>query len=376
MENEPLLMIPGPVPVPEKVRMAMLRQAINHRGPEFGAIYAESVRVLKSLFRTGNELFILSGSGTAAMEAAIGNFGMDRKIVSLVNGKFGERMGKIGERYGEVTLVQSDWGAPLDLEGLERALEEGAELVTLVHNETSSGIKNPAAAVGKLARKHGALFVMDGITSIGGDVVDVDGWGVDVAFVGSQKCLAAPPGLSAISVSKKAWERLSEKRPYYLDLAAYRKSAANTPMETPYTPAVPLFLALHEALAIVEKEGLEKRIVRHRRLAEAVRAAVAAWALPMFPRLDPLHEYSNTVTAVAIPEGVNEKVLKATVKGFGIEIAGGQDQLKGKIFRIGHMGAVGAPEVLATLSAVEFALGKAGWKTRESGVSAAARVLG
>ena len=356
--------------------MAMLRQAINHRGPEFGAIYAESVRVLKSLFRTGNELFILSGSGTAAMEAAIGNFGKDRRIASLVNGKFGERMGKIGQRYGDVTVIPSDWGTPLDLAGLEKALEEGAELVTLVHNETSSGIRNPAAEVGRLARKHDALFVMDGITSIGGDVVDVDGWGVDVAFVGSQKCLAAPPGLSAISVSRRAWDRLSEKRPYYLDLAAYRKSAAGTPMETPYTPAVPLFLALREALAIVEKEGMERRIERHRRMAEGVRAAVLAWGLPLFPSPDALHAYSNTVTAIALPDGVNEKVLRATVKGLGIEIAGGQDHLKGKIFRIGHMGAVGAPEILATLGAVEFALGKAGWKVRESGVAAAGRVLG
>jgi aspartate aminotransferase-like enzyme len=375
MENEPLLMIPGPVPVPEQVRMAMMRQAINHRGPAFGAVYAESVRVLKDLFHTGNELFVISGSGTAAMEAAIGNFGRDRKIAALENGKFGERMGKIGQRYGEVTVVRSDWGTPLDLDGLERALESGAELVTMVHNETSAGIKNPAEVVGKMARKHGALFVMDGITSIGGDLVDVDGWGVDVAFVGSQKCLAAPAGLSAISVSKRAWERLCEKRPYYLDLAAYRKSAASTPMETPYTPAVPLFLALREALGIIEREGIPKRIERHRRMAEAVRAAVSAWGLPMFPKPDALHAYSNTVTAVAVPDGVNEKVLRATVKGFGIEIAGGQDHLKGKIFRIGHMGAVGAPELLATLGAVEFALGKAGWKAKESGVVAACRVL-
>ena len=356
--------------------MAMMRQAINHRGPAFGAIYAESVRVLKDLFHTENELFVISGSGTAAMEAAIGNFGRDRKIAALENGKFGERMGKIGQRYGDVTVLRSDWGTPLDLDGLERALAEGAELVTMVHNETSAGIKNPAEVVGRIARKHGALFVMDGITSIGGDLVDVDGWGVDVAFVGSQKCLAAPAGLSAISVSKKAWERLSEKRPYYLDLAAYRKSAAGTPMETPYTPAVPLFLALREALGIIEAEGIQKRIGRHRRMAEAVRAAVAAWGLPMFPKPDGIHAYSNTVTAVAIPDGVNEKVLRATVKGFGIEIAGGQDHLKGKIFRIGHMGAVGAPELLATLSAVEYALGKAGWKARESGVQAACRVLG
>jgi aspartate aminotransferase-like enzyme len=375
MENEPLLMIPGPVPVPEQVRMAMMKQAINHRGPAFGAVYAESVRVLKDLFRTGNELFIISGSGTAAMEAAIGNFGRDRKIAALENGKFGERMGKIGQRYGEVTVIKSDWGTPLDLDGLEKALGEGAELVTMVHNETSTGIKNPAEVVGKMAREHGALFAMDGITSIGGDHVDVDGWGVDIAFVGSQKCLAAPAGLSAVSVSKRAWERLSEKRPYYLDLAAYRKSAASTPMETPYTPAVPLFLALREALGIIEAEGLAKRIERHRRMAEAVRAAVGAWGLPMFPKPDAIHAYSNTVTAVAIPDGVNEKVLRATVKGFGIEIAGGQDHLKGKIFRIGHMGAVGAPELLATLSAVEFALGKAGWKAKESGVAAACRVL-
>jgi aspartate aminotransferase-like enzyme len=375
MENEPLLMIPGPVPVPEQVRMAMMRQAINHRGPAFGAVYAESVRVLKELFHTGNELFIISGSGTAAMEAAIGNCGRDRKIVSLENGKFGERMAKIGQRYGEVTVVKSGWGTPLDLDGLEKALGNGAELVTMVHNETSAGIRNPAELVGKMVRRHDALFVMDGITSIGGDHVDVDGWGVDVAFVGSQKCLAAPTGLSAISVSKRAWERLSEKRPYYLDLAAYRKSAANSPMETPYTPAVPLFLALREALGIIEKEGLAKRIERHRRMAEAVRAAVAAWGLPMFPKPDALHAYSDTVTAVAIPDGVNEKVLRATVKGFGIEIAGGQDHLKGKIFRIGHMGAVGVPEILATLAAVEFALGKAGWKAGESGVAAACRVL-
>ncbi|HTY51893.1 MAG TPA: alanine--glyoxylate aminotransferase family protein [Methanomicrobiales archaeon] len=376
MENEPLLMIPGPVPVPERVRMAMLRQAINHRGAVFGTVYAESVKALKGLFGTGNELFIISGSGTAAMEAAIGNFGRDRRIVSLVNGKFGERLAEIGQRYGEVQVLASEWGTPLDLAGLEKALEEGAELVTMVHNETSSGVKNPAEAVGKLARKHDALFVMDGITSIGGDVVEVDRWGVDVAFVGSQKCLAAPAGLSAISVSGRAWDRIAGKRPYYLDLAAYRKNAAKSPMETPYTPAVPLFLALHEALAIIEKEGPGKRIERHRRMAEAVRAAVKAWGLPMFPRLDTLHAYSNTVTAVAIPDGVDEKVLRSTVKGFGIEIAGGQDRLKGKIFRIGHMGAVGAPEILATLSAVDFALGKAGWKAKESGAAAAAKVLG
>ena len=368
-------MIPGPVPMPERVRYAMLRQAINHRGAEFGAVYADIVRVLRMYFGTTNDLFVLSGSGTAAMEAAIGNFGAGRKIVSLVNGKFGERLGKIGQRYGTVQVLNSEWGTPLDLAGLEKSLAAGAEMVTFVHNETSAGIRNPAPEIARMAKKAGALVIMDGITSIGGDEVKVDAWGVDVAFMGSQKCFAAPAGLSAISVSKKAWDMLSERRPYYLDLAAYRKSAGNSPMETPYTPAVALFLALREALLIAEAEGVEARIARHRKMADAVRAAVGAWGLTLFPKVDAHHTYSNTATAVNVPAGVPEKELRSAVKGLGIEIAGGQDALKGKIFRIGHMGAVGAPEILAALGATEYGLAKAGWKVKASGVAAAAGKL-
>ncbi|MCK9308330.1 MAG: aminotransferase class V-fold PLP-dependent enzyme, partial [Methanoculleus sp.] len=149
MEYEPLLMIPGPVPVPQRVRAAMTRQAINHRGPEFGAAYADTVRVLKTLFGTTDELYVISGSGSAGMEAGIANFARDRKIVSLVNGKFGERFAKIGARYGNVTPLESEWGTPLNLAALEQELEAGAEVVTMVHNETSAGIKNPAPEVGK-----------------------------------------------------------------------------------------------------------------------------------------------------------------------------------------------------------------------------------
>jgi aspartate aminotransferase-like enzyme len=375
MENESLLMLPGPVPVPERVRMVMMRQAINHRGGEFGSLYAECVRILKPLFGTKSDLFIISGSGTAAMEAAVANFGRDRKIASLVNGKFGERLYKISERYGTAIEIGSAWGTPLNLELLESHLEEGVELVTLVHNETSAGIKNPAEEVGKLARKHGALLIMDGITSIGGDEVEADQWGVDVAFVGSQKCLAAPAGLSAISVSKRAWDHLSEKRPYYLDLAAYRKSASSTPMETPYTPAVPLFLALHEALRIVENEGIAARIERHRRLSRAVREAALTWGLTLFPTLDDYHRYSNTATAIRYPSEMKDSDMRSRVKKMGIEIAGGQDSLKGKIFRIGTMGAVNAPEILATLAAVEHALRTLGFPVQGNGVDAACEVL-
>ncbi|MBP1928828.1 aspartate aminotransferase-like enzyme [Methanolinea mesophila] len=376
MEKEPLLMLPGPVPMPERVRAAMMRQAINHRGAEFGAVYADCVRVLKTAFGTQNELFVISGSGTAAMEAAVGNFGRGKKIACLVNGKFGERLYKISQRYGTAIEIGSEWGTPLDLAGLEAALQDGAEVVTLVHNETSAAIKNPAEKVGKLARKYDALFVMDGITSIGGDVVQADAWGADIAVVGSQKCLAAPAGLSAISVSERAWSRIAENRPYYLDLAAYRKSAGSKIMETPYTPAVPLFLALREACLILEEEGLGPRIERHRRLSSSVRAAAEAWGLSLFPTIDSDHAYSNTVTAISIPDGVNDSDFRGTVKKMGIEIAGGQDHLKGRIFRIGSMGAIGAPETLATLAAVQYALVKQGFRLKGDGVMAAAGVLG
>ncbi len=375
MEHEPLLMIPGPVPVPQRVRAAMTLQAINHRGPEFGAAYADTVRVLKTLFGTESDLYIISGSGSSGMEAGVANFARDRSIVSLVNGKFGDRFAKIGERYaGSITVLESDWGTPLDLEGLERELEAGAEVVTMVHNETSAGIKNPAPEVGKLARKHDALFIMDGVTSIGGDDVRMDEWGVDIAVTGSQKCLAAPAGLAAIAVSERAWDRLAEERPFYLDMAAYRKSGSKAAMETPYTPAVPLFLALREACRIIEEEGIPARIARHRRMTDAVRAAAKAWGVDLFPELDALHTYSNTVTALRIPDGITDDALRGTVKKFGIEIAGGQDHLKGKIFRIGTMGSVGAQEILATAAAIQYALRKAGFAAGD-GVEAAAGVL-
>lgn len=376
MENEPLLMLPGPVPMPERVRAAMTRQAINHRGAEFGAIYADSVRVLKSLFGTENELFVLSGSGTAAMEAAVANFCAKTAVACLENGKFGERLKKIAGRYGTAVPVVSEWGTPLDLDALEQALEEGARAVTLVHNETSAGIKNPAPEIGAIARKHDALFIMDGVTSIGGDLVEADRWGVDIALTGSQKCLAAPAGLSAISVSGRAWEQLAEERPYYLDLLAYRKSAAKKPMETPYTPAVPLYAALREACRIIEEEGLAMRIARHKRMSEAVRTAARAWGLEIFPTLDAVHAYSNTVTALRIPDGISDAALRGGVRELGVIIAGGQDHLKGRIFRIGTMGAVGAPEVLATLAAVERALRSLGFVPEDDGVQAAAEVLG
>jgi aspartate aminotransferase-like enzyme len=376
MEKELLLMLPGPVPMPERVRYAMMRQAINHRSPEFGAVYADCVRVLKTAFGTTNDLFVISGSGTAGMEAAIANVGKDKHIACITNGKFGERLLKISQRYGQAHEIKSEWGTPVNLETLKAQLEAGAQVVTLVHNETSAGIKNPAEEIGKLCRKHDALFIMDGITSIGGDVVEADKWGVDIAITGSQKCLAAPAGLAMVSVSARAWERVTKNPPFYLDLAAYRKSASGKPMETPYTPAVPLFLALREACLIIEEEGLPARIARHQKMSGAVQAASKVWGLSLFPKTDKLHSPSSTVTAIEYPAGVKDDDMRGIIKKMGIVIAGGQDHLKGKIFRIGSMGAVSAPEILATLAATQHALRKCGFRTQGDGVEAASEVLG
>jgi len=360
LENT-LLMIPGPVPIAPRVQRAMSKPMFGHRGEEFGAIYDESREILAQLFRTSNEIFIIPGSGTASMEAAIGNLiGKNDTIITIENGKFGERLCDIGDRYGRAVKLQYEWGTPIDLDAVESALEQGAKAIAMVHNETSAAIRNPVEKVAELAKKHGALFIMDAITTVGGDTVLVDEWGVDIAFMGSQKCIAAPPGLSAITVSDAAWDAMVDNRPYYLDLKAYRKSGSNNPSQTPYTPGVPLFCAMLEALRIVQEEGMEKRKYRHSRGAAAVRAVAKALNIELFPRIDQYHSYSNTVTAMNIPQGITDKQLRGEMLDMNIQISGGQAHLKGKIFRIGSMGNFTATDMITTISILELVLHRHG----------------
>lgn len=378
LENT-LLMIPGPVPVAPRILRAMSKPIIGHRGKEFGDLYSECRSTLQELFATKNEIFIISGSGSCAMEAAVGNvIGENDTLVTIENGKFGERFREIGERYGMVKPVKFDWtkGESIELDKIESALAEGAKAVTLVHNDTSVGIKNPAKEIGELARKYGALFVMDGVTTIGGDEVFVDKWGVDIAVVGSQKCIGAPPGLSAISVSNKAWDSIVEKPPYYIDLKAYRKSANKETAQTPYTPAVPLFFAFQEALRIVKEEGLDARIKRHAMYAEALRAAVDAMNVEMFPQLNKYSRYSNTVIAMKIPTGIDDKKLRGGMKELGVQVSGGQGTLEGKIFRIGSMGNISKLDILSAVQVLEIVLHKNGVVKRIGpGIEAAVNIL-
>ncbi|SFM22145.1 pyridoxal-phosphate-dependent aminotransferase family protein [Methanolobus profundi] len=376
--EDTLLMMPGPVPVAPRVLRAMSKPMINHRGAEFSAMYDDCCEILADVFQTKNDIFILSGSGTAAMEAAVGcTVGKDDVVVALENGKFGERFKDIAARYGNVNALQIEWGHSFDLSEVEKKLEEGAKAITLIHNETSVGIQNPAEEIGKLAKKHDALFIMDGVTTLGGDTVKTDEWGVDIAVVGSQKCLAAPPGLSMISVSERALAAMDEKDalPYYLDLKAYKKSGDKS--QTPYTPAVPLFFGLQEALHIVKEEGMDARINRHATGAKAIRAAATAMGLEMFPQLNDDHShYSNTVTAMKAPEGVTGNDIKKDMMARGITIAGGQSHLSGKIFRIGSMGNVQPKDIMLTIQELEVVLKKRGVVSELGpGVEAASDVL-
>ncbi len=350
--DDGLLMIPGPVKLHERIIRAMARQMISHRSSDFEEIFHFCINQLKPLFGTDGDIAIISGSGTAGMESAIASFSKVKRIACIDNGKFGERFAKIASKYVDVDHLRFDWGESINLERVEESLANGSDAIAFVHNETSTGILNPAEEIARIARRYDALVIMDGITSIGGDVVEMDRWKVDVAVVGSQKCIGAPPGLAAVAVRDRAWEFYSEKVPYYFDLKAYVKKAEEK--QTPYTPAIPLFLALAEALKIIEEEGIQNRISRHRKLAHAVRTWAFDAGLDLFPKIDEYSCYSNTVTAIKLPKGITDRELRGALKEeYGVTISGGQEHLKGKIFRIGHMGNVTKRDLLATLSAVE-----------------------
>lgn len=376
--EDTLLMIPGPVKVAPRVLRAMSRSMISHRSGEFGAIFSDCAGLLKQFFETKNDVVIMTGSGTVGMDAAVGSvIGKDDKIVTITNGKFGERFTEIGERYGKAVPVNFEWGTPFDLEKIEAALEQGAKAVAMVHNETSVGLTNPAKEVGKLARKHDAVFIVDGISSIGGNEFLTDDWNVDIAITGSQKALAVPPGLAVVSVSQRAEEKFLPKSVgYYADLKAHLKSARKSPAQTPFTPAVPLFFALQEALHMAAEEGFAARRARTAKQAESVRMAAKALGIDLFPKVDDLSHYSNTVTAMKMPEGVTDDKLRGGMKKQGVIVSGGQEKLKGKIFRIGTMGVCSSGDILRTIQTLELVLAKEGrLADRGAGVEAASKVL-
>jgi aspartate aminotransferase-like enzyme len=370
-------MIPGPVELTPEVLSETGRPPMGHRTPDFDEILTQCWEDLKYVYQTKNDVILITASGTAAMDAAVSSTIQEGdEFVCIGGGKFGERFSLIIKSYGGVVKeVPVEWGKTFDAEEVEKAVSDsGAKAITLTHNETSTGVLHDAETIGKIAKENGCLFIMDAITSLGGDEVKTDDWGVDICVGGSQKCLAAPPGLSMAAVSEKAWDTIenNDTKNYYLNLALYRKSLKKN--TTPFTPSVNLIYGLSRALKEIKEEGLENRIKRHRTLARATRAAVTAMNLELFADQSAL---SNTVTSIKIPDGMSDDDVRGEMKRrFNILLAGGQEHLKGKIFRIGHMGNVGRVELESVLSALESVLQKGGHDLKlGDGVKAAQEVF-
>ncbi|MGC9517053.1 MAG: pyridoxal-phosphate-dependent aminotransferase family protein [Methanomicrobiales archaeon] len=363
--HETLLMIPGPTRVAPRVLKAMSENVVNHRSAIFGKILTETTQMMSDVFKTDNQSYILTGSGTAAMEAAMANIlEKDDKILNVVGGKFGQRFMQIVQAHGGKTVdIEVEWGTAVTPDEIAYTLEENDDIkaVTVVHNETSTGVASPIKEIGKVMSDYEAIYVVDTVSSLGGDEVDVDGYGIDICVTGSQKCLAAPPGLAAITLSDDAWSIVdkTESNTYYLDLKKYRKSGQSEPPETPYTPSVSLMYAMHEALTVIMEEGLLNRIRRHQLAAKATRNAIKALNLELFPKEE---VSSTTVTAVNMPEGLTDRELRGTMRNkYHVELAGGQDHLKGNIFRIGHMGNITHRELITTISSLEMTLREFGF---------------
>jgi aspartate aminotransferase-like enzyme len=381
MQDKLTLMIPGPTPVPETVLQALGRHPIGHRSADFQKIVKHTTEQLQWLHQTKNDVLVITGSGTAAMEAGIINtLSKGDRVLCGNNGKFGERWVKVAKAYGlQVEEIAAPWGHPLDPEAFRTALEADGEkaikAVILTHSETSTGVINDLRTIARYATAHGtALTIADCVTSLGATDVPMDAWGIDVIGSGSQKGYMMPPGLSFVAMSERAWtayER-SDLPKFYLDLGKYRKSAKND--SNPFTPAINLYFALEAALKMMEKEGLEAIFARHARHQRATTAAMKAIGLPLYAAEG---HGSPAITAVA-PEGLDAEVLRKEVKNrFDILLAGGQDHLKGHVFRIGHLGFVCDRDILAAVAAIEATLEALGLAKAPvgSGVAAAAAAL-
>lgn len=353
-----IFLLPGPVKMHPRVRMAMAAPAMAHRSPEFSAINHRLFDGMKRLMET-DRVAVLAGSGTAGMDAAVSNLvHWNDKAVGLDNGKFGARMGQLVQRYAgdNGVVLTAEWGHGFDLDAVERELQEGATAVAFSLNETSTAVMNDGAAIAGLCRKHDALSIADTITATGSVPAPMKEWGLDVSIVGSQKCIGGPSGLCFVGLSDRAYERLDSPS-LYLDLKRYVDRAEKDD-QTPFTAAVPLHMACVEALDRVFEEGLEARYARTRTLANACRAAAEAAGLEL--AADEAVR-SDTVTAIRYPDGIQDKDIRPMLKDrFGVVVAGAQDQWKGDVFRIGHMGDTTWAELAAGWAAIEAALAKAG----------------
>ena len=359
------LRIPGPTPCPKEVLQAMGRQMINHRGPEFAKILNNVTAKLQQLFQTKNDLFLLSGSGTGGLEAAVVNtMSPGDKVLSVSIGVFGDRFATIAEKFGaEVTRLSFEWGKAADPDAVRKALKAEPKIKTVLvtHNETSTGVTNDLASISSIVKEADKLLVVDAISSLGSIDLPVDKWHCDVTVTGSQKGWMVPPGLAMVSVSQEGWQANQKaKMPrFYWDFGKAKSYLEKG--ETPWTPVVSVFFALEVALDMILKEGMANVFARHTRIGKAAREGIKALGLPIFAEES---HASNTVTSVAAAGGLDiKKMRKILREEYEVVLSGGQQKLDGKIFRIGHLGWVTEADIKEVLSAIKKVLPQAGFRS-------------
>jgi len=370
------LLAPGPTQVPPDVLLEMAKPVFHHRTAAYRKLHQEVLEDLKAIFRTKNDVYTMTSSGTGSMESSVVNVvSPGDKTLVVQGGKFGERWVQLSKAFGANPIVINvEWGKPADPEEIRKQLKANPDVVavytTLV--ETSTGVVTDMQAIGSIVKETNALLVCDGISSVGAIPMETDAWGIDMLVVGSQKALMLPPGLAFITVSPKAWKAIDARKPaaYYFDLKKARKNIAT--FDNPWTPAVTLMVGLKKSLELIKQRGIEQIWKDHARLARATRAAVKAMGLKLFA--DPP---ADCVTAVLMPESIDgETVFKKLRGDHGITIAGGQDQAKGRIIRISNMGYVDDSDVVIIISALERVLAEMGHKfALGSGLAAAQQEL-
>ena len=372
------LMAPGPTPVAEHVALEMAHPMIHHRTPQFSKIFAEAAEAAKYLFQTKQEVMILASTGTGGMEGCVTNlFSPKDKVLVINGGKFGERWGKISESYGLTVVWHNvEWGQAADAKVIENILKEDKEIKAIMvqASETSTTVAHPIEELSKLTRdRDDILLVVDGITGVGVFDLPMDKWGIDAMITGSQKALALPPGLALVGLSEKAWKfNDSASCPrFYFDFKKERKNLAND--TSAYTPAVSLVIGLRRVLLDMKEEGLESVYRRHDRLARATRAAANGLGLQIVAPDSP----ADSSTGIFLPEEIDGgKLFKFIRDDMGVTLAGGQDQWKGKIVRIAHLGYIDSFDIIIAISALEMALKKMGHDVvLGKGVAAAQEIL-
>src|ERR687887_891194 len=372
---EYLVMLPGPTNVPNRVMNAMLEPIINHRSDDFHVLYKTIVEKTQKVFQTNGDIILLTTSGTGVVEASVINvIRKGDKAIIPVNGEFGMRLADLIDNWGgQAIRINAPFGENPPFERIEETFDKNKDVKAIyaVYNETSTGTTlRYMDKIGELCSRNGTFFVADAVSILGGDELPVDKWNIDICVTASQKALAAPPGVSPISISSRSKKYMQSNPPptLYLNLKRYFKYYEEH-FETPFTPALPLYYAFREALDMVLEEGIENRIRRHRVCAEAFYAGLSALGLTPFAKPD---ARSNMIIAVNYLQGMDDKKFRGLLSSeFKVLIAGGFGDLKGKVFRVGSMGEVSRYHVMRTISSIASAMNMLGVKTNPEATSVA-----